>query len=188
MFDRYEKARRAVKDIPAVKQAVEQEAAYLDQLATDLALAENWPELDAVRDELQRGGYWQGPKLRAPQSGRAKIRRVVAEDGFVILIGRNAEQNHILITKKSNPEDTWLHVRELPGSHVIIRNDGRAVPESVVHRAAELAAYYSAGRGEGTVDVIVTLRRHVRPVKGGRPGQVTCRRERVMSVKPGKGD
>jgi predicted ribosome quality control (RQC) complex YloA/Tae2 family protein len=74
-------------------------------------------------------------------------------------------------------------VRGRPGSHVIIRNDGRPIPEEVIHRAAELAALYSAGRGEASVEVDVTDRRYVRPIKGGRPGQVTYKNERVVTVK-----
>lgn len=181
-FERYDKAKRAAADIPALHEAAEREAAYLAQLATDLDLAESWPEIDAVREQLQQAGYWQGQKTRVPKSGKPGIRRLTTADGFVILVGRNAEQNHALVTEKSKPGDLWLHVRGRPGSHVIVRNDGRAIPEEVIQRAAELAALYSAGRGEASVDVDVTDRRYVRPVKGGRPGQVTYKNERVVTV------
>ncbi|MBN1311118.1 MAG: NFACT family protein [Anaerolineae bacterium] len=182
-FERYGKAKRAAADVPKLRAATAREIAYLDQLATDLDLAESWPEIDAVREELQKAGYWQGQKTRTPRSGKPGIRRITTDDGFVILVGRNAEQNHALVTEKSKPGDLWVHVRDLPGSHVIIRNDGRPIPEAVITRAAELAAQYSAGRGEASVEVDVTERRYVRPVKGGRPGQVTYKNERVVTVR-----
>ncbi len=185
-FERYEKAKRAAADVPALIRAARQEASYLEQLATDLDLAESWPEIDAVREELQRAGYWQGPAHRGPQSGKPGIRRLVTEDGFVILVGRNAEQNHRLVTEKSKPDDLWLHARDVPGSHVLIRFDGRPIPEAVALLAARLAAYFSAARGEASVEVVIAERRHVRPLKGGRPGQVTVRRERVVAVRPEK--
>ncbi|MBN1429619.1 MAG: NFACT family protein [Anaerolineae bacterium] len=182
-FERYDKAKRAAADVPKLREAAEQEAAYLAQMATDLDLAESWPEIDAVREQLQQAGYWQGEKARGPKSGKPGIRRITTADGFVILVGRNAEQNHVLVTEKSKPGDLWVHARGRPGSHVIIRNDGRPIPEEVIRRAAELAALYSAGRGEAAVEVDVTDRRYVRPIKGGRPGQVTYKNERVVTVK-----
>ncbi len=186
-FDKYEKAKRAAADVPTLIAAARREAAYLQQLATDLDLAESWPEIDTVREELQQAGYWQGKRTRAPRSGRPGIRRLTTPDGFVILVGRNAEQNHALVTEKSKPDDLWLHARNVTGSHVIIRNDGRPILDTVIQRAAELAAYYSAARAEASVEVVVTERRHVRPIKGGRPGQVTYKHERVVSARPGKG-
>jgi predicted ribosome quality control (RQC) complex YloA/Tae2 family protein len=187
-FERYDKAKRAAADLPALIETARREAAYLDQLATDLDLAENWPEIDMAREELVTAGYWQGQRHHVPQSGKPGIRRITTEDGFVILIGRSAEQNHVLVTQGSKPHDLWLHVKDKPGSHAIIRNDGRPIPDSVIRRAAELAAYYSAVRGEASVDVIVTERRYVRPIKAGKPGQVTVKNEQVLRVKPEKGE
>jgi len=185
-FDRYDKAKRAAADVPGLVAAAQREADYLAQLATDLDLAESWPEIDSVREELQKAGYWQGTKLGGPKSGKPGVRRLTTPEGFVILVGRNAEQNHVLVTEKSKPDDWWLHARNVTGSHVIIRNDGRPIPEGVIQQAAELAAYYSSARSEANVEVIVTERRHVRPLKGGRPGQVTVKREQVVTVQPRK--
>lgn len=183
-FEQYEKAKRAAADIPALLARARQETAYLEQLATDLQLAENWPEIDAVRESLQESGHWRGAHVRGPRGGKSGIRRLVTDEGFVILIGRNAAQNHTLVTERSAPSDLWLHARDLPGGHVIIKNDGRSIPDKVVQRAAELAAYYSAGRQDAAVEVVITERRYVRPLKGGRPGMVTYRNERTLLVAP----
>jgi predicted ribosome quality control (RQC) complex YloA/Tae2 family protein len=185
-FERYEKAKRALQDVPGLRAETEHEVAYLRQLASDLELAESWPEIDLVREALQEAGYWQGPHRRSPRGGAPGIRRITTPDGFVILIGRNAGQNHRLITEQSAGDDLWLHARDVPGSHVILKNDGRPIPEEAIRRAAELAAYYSSRREEPTVEVAVTERRHVRPVKGGRPGMVTFRNERTLVVRPAR--
>ncbi len=185
-FDRYEKAKRAAEELPRLKRRTLHEIAYLRQLATDLALAENWPEIEAVREELQESGYWQGQHQRGPRGGRPGIRRFTTEDGFVILVGRNARQNHELVTERAASSDLWLHARNIPGSHVIIKHDGRPIPEHVIQQAAQLAAYYSAARADTSVDVDVTERRHVRPIRGGKPGMVTYRNEETLTVRPGK--
>jgi predicted ribosome quality control (RQC) complex YloA/Tae2 family protein len=104
----------------------------------------------------------------------------------VIFVGRNAIQNHELVTQRSGRSDLWLHARRIPGSHVIIRNDGRPIPEAVIEYAAQLAAYYSAKREDTSVEVDVTERRHVRPIKGGKPGMVNYKNEYTLTVKPRK--
>lgn len=183
-FDRYEKAKRAVADVPRLLRIAEHEVGYLEQLAVDLEMAENWPEIDAVREALQDGGYWRGPKARGPVGGKTGPRRVVSSDGTVMLIGRNAAQNHHLVTERSSPEDLWLHARGLPGSHVIVKSGGRNIPLEVIRQAAELAAYYSAGRNDTSVEVDVTECRHVRTIRGGKPGMVRYKNEHTLMVTP----
>ncbi len=184
LFERYDKAKRAVRGVPRLIAETRQEIAYLDQLAADLQMAESWPDIDIVREALQDAGYWRGTKARGPRGGKPGIRRFTEGDGFVILVGRNAEQNHVLVTERSASHDLWLHARGIPGSHVIVKNDGRPIPEEVVRRAAELAAYYSSGREDSAVEVDVTERRYVRPIKGGRPGMVNYKNERTLRIAP----
>jgi predicted ribosome quality control (RQC) complex YloA/Tae2 family protein len=184
LFERYEKAKRAVQDVPRLIAQTRHEIAYLEQLAADLQMAESWPDIDIAREALQDAGYWRGSKTRGPRGGRPGIRRFTEGDGFVILVGRSAEQNHVLVTERSASRDLWLHARGIPGSHVIVKNDGRPIPEEVIHRAAELAAYYSSGREDAAVEVDVTERRYVRPIKGGRPGMVNYKNERTLRIAP----
>ncbi len=183
-FERYEKAKRAAADLPNLEEATRREVEYLEQLGVDLDLAASWPEIDAVREALQEGGYWRGKRARSPRGGRPGVRRFTTDEGFVILVGRNAAQNHQLVTERSAPTDLWLHARNLPGSHVIVKHDGRPIPEHVIRYAAQLAATYSAGRFESAVEVDVTERRYVRPIKGGKPGQVTYHNERTLIARP----
>jgi predicted ribosome quality control (RQC) complex YloA/Tae2 family protein len=83
-------------------------------------------------------------------------------------------------------DDTWLHARGVPGSHVIIRWAHPRAPEdpATIEAAAALAAYYSGARESAGVEVDVTKRRHVRKIKGAGPGMVTYRQERTIAVAP----
>jgi len=183
-FERYEKAKRAREGVPELVSAAAQELAYLDQLRTDLALAANWPEIGEVQDALQRAGYWRGAPTRQPGGGRSGPLKVTLEGGTLIWVGRNARQNDEVTFGKGGPADLWLHVRGVPGAHVIVKSGAGEPPEDVVRRAAEIAAYYSAARGEAHVLVDVTRRKHVRKIKGGKPGMVTYRNETPISVTP----
>jgi predicted ribosome quality control (RQC) complex YloA/Tae2 family protein len=183
-FEEYEKAKRANAGVPSLIKAAEREVAYLHQLATDLELASNWPEIGEVQDVLQAGGYWRGPKTARPKGSKSAPLKVTTPDGIVIWVGRNARQNDEVTFVKGKPEDLWLHARGVPGAHVIIKSGGRPVAASVLQRAASLAAYYSASRGEGHVSVDATERRHVRKIKGGNAGMVTYRNESVIEAAP----
>ena len=86
----------------------------------------------------------------------------------------------------AGPEDTWLHARGVPGSHVIVRwrIPGMAEEPETIEAAAALAAYYSAARNASSVEVDVTKRKYVRKIKGAGPGMVTYRQERTIAVRP----
>ena len=185
-FEQYEKAKRAAAEVPDLIRAAEAEVAYLRQLETDLQLAANWPEIGEVQDALQSNGYWRGPQTARPKGSKSAPLKVTTPDGVVIWVGRNARQNEEVTFGKGKPEDMWLHARGVPGAHVIVKSGGRPVAASVLGRAAELAAYYSASRSEGRVLVDVTERRHVRKIKGGKPGMVTYRNESPIDAVPTK--
>src|SRR5262249_54895176 len=116
--------------------------------------------------------------------GNSAPLRYVAPGDFVVWVGRNSRQNEIVTFDKGSPPDLWLHAHDVPGAHVIVKNDGRKIPEKVIDQAAALAAFYSAARGEGRVTVDVTERRYVRKIKGGAAGMVTYRNEQTRLVTP----
>lgn len=184
-FDRYNRAKRALDDVPKLIEQTSNELAFLSQLEIDLELAANWPEIDEVQQALQSKGYWRGKHIkRVGGGGQSAPIRVVTEDGYVIWVGRNSRQNELVSFKKASGDDLWLHAREVPGAHVIIKNDGRRIPESVIEQAASLAAHYSARRHDGKVPVDVTRIKYVRKIKGAGPGMVTYRNEQTRTAEP----
>ncbi|RMG73316.1 MAG: fibronectin/fibrinogen-binding protein [Chloroflexi bacterium] len=184
-FTRYNKSKRALDDVPVLIEEAQNELAYLDQLETDLELASNWSDIDDVQSALQAGGYWQGKGAkRVGGGGQSAPIRFVTQDGYVIWVGRNSRQNEIVTFKKANSDDLWLHARDVPGAHVIIKNDGRRIPEDVIEQAGSIAAYYSKRRADGRVPVDVTRVKYVRKIKGAARGMVTYRNERTISVVP----
>ncbi len=183
-FYRYEKAKRALDGVPRLLEETETELAYLAQLASDVDLAANWPDIDEVQQALQVKGYWQGKRAGRIGGGKIGPERVVTPDGFVMWVGRNSRQNEIATFDKGGGADYWLHAHDVPGAHVIIKFDGRPIPETVIERAAEIAAYYSPRRDETNVLVDVTQRKYVKKIKGAGPGMVTYRNETTRSVNP----
>ena len=187
LFRRAAKLERAARFIPQRRAKLEADLAFLAQLGSDLALAQNQPEIAQVEEELRRAGLLRRERKRRPAKGGATggPLRFTSPEGFTILVGRNARQNERVTFREAKGEDLWLHVRDAPGSHVVIRSGGRAVSPETVRMAAQLAAYYSSQRGERAVPVAVTRRRFVSRAPGGHPGLVHIRHEETVTV-PGE--
>ncbi len=181
-FERYNKAKRAAQQVPKRIAETRLRLEYLDQLQTDLALAESRPDIDAVHEALVDAGFIPQERRRRP-SGRSQPIRLDI-DGFTVLVGRNARQNDLVTFKRGAANDLWLHARGIPGAHVVIKAGGREVPEPVIQRAAQLAAYHSSARDDSQVAVDVTEVRRVRRIKGGGPGQVVYTHARTLYVRP----
>lgn len=183
-FEKYNKAKRALDEVPDRIEATRMELAYLEQLENDLELARNWPDIDEVQQALQAMGYGRGTIKRLGGGGSGGPLRLTTQDGYVVWVGRNSRQNELVTFKNARPQDLWLHARGVPGAHVVIRDDGRRIPETLIEQAAAVAAHYSKLRGEGSVIVDVTHRKYVKKIGGAGPGMVTYRNERTVTVAP----
>lgn len=106
-------------------------------------------------------------------------------NGFKILVGRNAKANDKLTLKHTHKDDLWLHAKDVPGSHVVIKlQPGKPFPMRVIETAAQLAAFYSKRRNDSLCPVLYTPKKYVRKPKGAAPGSVFVEREKVILVKP----
>lgn len=111
--------------------------------------------------------------------------KVFEFEGFTIWVGKSAKDNDEMLRGFVHKDDLWLHARQVPGSHVVIRMKGmKALPQGVLERAAGLAAFYSKLKTESLAPVIYTEAKFVRKVKGAAPGSVMVDREKVLLVTP----
>ena len=183
LFRRYRKAQRAEKQVPQLLGQAELELRYLEQLHADVRLAENRAELDEVERELQEAGCLLNRKKGSsvPLSSPLRLR---TDGGDLILVGRNSRQNQQVTFRDAGAGDLWLHAHAVPGGHVIVKYQGTECAAETLLKAAQLAAHYSAARDDSQVQVDYAERRHVRAIKGGRPGMVTYANERTLTVSP----
>jgi predicted ribosome quality control (RQC) complex YloA/Tae2 family protein len=111
--------------------------------------------------------------------------KVFEYEGFTIWVGKSAKDNDEMLRGFIHKDDLWLHARQVPGSHVVIRMKGMStLPNSVLERAAGLAAFYSKLKTDSLAPVIYTEAKFVRKVKGSAPGSVMVDREKVIMVPP----
>lgn len=181
-FTQAKDRRTAARETPRRIRRTELELGFLRQAADDLARAESPGVRQALEATLAEAGYGRSPTKRrsAPTASRWTL------GTCQLRAGRTAAENHRLTFHESAPDDLWLHARGVPGAHVLLRCPADEPPDSVIERAASIAAHLSAARDDATVEVDVTQRRWVRPIRGAGPGQVTYRGERTLRVAPRK--
>ena len=179
-FKKYQKARSARDTAARQKEKTLSELDYLEGMLLDVGKCVGESELEEIRQELVRTGYMKRNTNRRQQRAlpQNKPYRYRSSDGILIDVGKNAAQNDRL-TGGARPGETWLHAKDMPGSHVIIRQEGE-VPLQTLREAAILAAWYSKGQRSSSVPIDYTLRRYVKKPGGAAPGMVIYTNQKTL--------
>mgnify|MGYP006273633307 CR=1 FL=1 len=185
-FDKYEKAKKSVKYLKNEVRKAKNEIKYLNQLENNLNNAESVAELEELKKELIEEGYIKEQKSKGDNRDKKLAPlKFKSTDSYDILVGRNNRQNDKLTKKIANDQDLWFHVKDLAGSHTVVRNHtGKEIPEDTILEAAQIAAYYSKGRQSSKVPVDYTLVKHVNKPKGAKPGMVYYEEQNTLYVDP----
>jgi predicted ribosome quality control (RQC) complex YloA/Tae2 family protein len=182
-FARYRKARETEQRVPELLEEARNQRDYLAELQTLIEVADQMDAIRALRREVA-AATGAGARTTSTKPGRSTpYTRVNLENGWEALIGTSAEGNASVTFGLARNEDLWLHARGVPGAHVILRG-AQSPPESVVERAAQLAAAHSAARAATAVEVDVTQRRYVKKIPQAPPGLVRYANERTLRVSP----
>ena len=182
-FREYDKAKGALTGVPERLAATDGQLRYLDETIALLELADSYDAIAAIEREVTEQGLLKASGKSPARGPRAAPLRLRSSEGLPILIGRSAGQNEEVTFRLARPDDLWLHVRDMPGAHVVVLAEGQ-VGNQTLEEAAGLAVYFSRARTSTTAEVIVTQRRNVRKVAGGPPGLVNFRNEHTVRVAP----
>ncbi|CAM3413877.1 Rqc2 family fibronectin-binding protein [Cytobacillus oceanisediminis] len=183
-FTRYQKAKNAIIVVREQIKKAEEEAAYFDSLLQQVETAST-RDIAEIREELVEGGYIRERQKRGSkkqQNLKPNLDRYIATDGTEILVGKNNKQNDYLTNKVAARDEIWLHTKDIPGSHVVIRS--KEPDEKTILEAASLAAYFSKARNSSSVPVDFTQVRHVKKPSGAKPGFVIYDHQQTVYVTP----
>ena len=188
LYQRYKKALRRAASLAETMAHSREDLLYADELATAIATARGREELKALGSELAGDGWVESSRQAAPSRGKgptARPRKYLIE-GHEVLVGRHPRQNEQLTRTLARPHDIWMHARQLPGAHVLVRSQGtsKEPPDQVLLAAAALAAASSSAASSARVAVDWTQARHVRKPSGSPAGFVIYSRERTILVDP----
>lgn len=183
-YSEYRKADTAEKILTEQIAKGEEELAYIDSVFDALTRTQSEDEVNELRQELSEQGYIRSSKLKGkPPKSRPPL-EFTSPDGFTVLVGRNNKQNDQLTTKTADKTDMWLHTKDITGSHVIIRAEGKEVPDSTVLWAARVAAFHSRAKSSSQVPVDYVPVRFVKKPSGAKPGMVIFTNNRTLYVTP----
>lgn len=172
-FAKYNKLKRTFEALTALTEETKHEIDHLESISAALDIAVKEEDLVEIKEELMEFGFI---KKRPYGSKKPKITskpyHYRSSDGFDIYVGKNNYQNEEVTFKLANGNDWWFHAKDVPGSHVIVRTEGKELPDRTFEEAGALAAYYSKGRGNEKVEIDYIQRKQVKKAAGGAPGFV----------------
>ncbi|TXL67625.1 fibronectin/fibrinogen-binding protein [Cerasibacillus terrae] len=182
-FNKYQKLKKSKVIITKEIARTKTEIIYLEQLLQQIEVASE-QDIEEIREELREEGYLKqrNTNKKKKKKENPKLEQFIATDGTEILVGKNNKQNEYLTNKVAHRNDIWLHTKDIPGSHVVIRSHEPS--EETLVEAAQLAAYFSKAQQSSTVPVDYTQIRHVHKPKGAKPGFVTYEQQKTVYVTP----
>lgn len=148
------------------------EAQYFETVLDALSRAETDSEITEIKSELSQQGYIKKSADKRKNQKALKPMMFKTRDGFSVLVGRNNIMNDRLTLKTARNYDTWFHVQDSAGSHVICETSGREITDEAIHDCAVIAAYFSKARESSNVAVDYTLVKNIKKPNGAKPGYV----------------
>lgn len=183
-FTKYQKAKNSVNIVKEQIEIAKAEVSYFDSLLQQVEAASP-RDIQEIREELIEGGYIRARQKKGnknKQNLKPLLEKYSSSDGTELLVGKNNKQNDYLTNKVAARDEIWLHTKDIPGSHVVIRS--KEPSEETILEAAQIAAYFSKARNSSSVPVDFTKVRHVKKPAGAKPGFVIYEQQQTVYVTP----
>ncbi|MCR5421046.1 MAG: NFACT family protein [Lachnospiraceae bacterium] len=171
-FDKYGKLKRTREALTSMTSETKAEIDHLETIQASLDIALKESDLTEIKEELQDAGYIRKKSGNKKKELKSKPFHYVNQDGFHIYVGKNNFQNDHLTFKLATGNDWWFHAKKIPGSHVLVKSEGRKLTDRTFEEAGALAAYYSKGQKQDKVEIDYVLKKEVKKPAGAKPGFV----------------
>lgn len=185
-FDKYAKLKRTGEALTKLILETQNEIAHLESIVASLDIAESDADLNAIKEELQDFGFIKkhSSGKKHGKTEKSKPLHYIDKNGFHIYVGKNNYQNDMLTFQIATGNDWWFHTKGIPGSHVIVKTEGKELPDDTFETAAALAAYYSNGRENDKVEVDYLQKKNVKKPNNAAPGFVVYYTNYSMMTTP----
>jgi predicted ribosome quality control (RQC) complex YloA/Tae2 family protein len=183
-FKKYNKQKRTAEALEVQMAQNAEELAYLEAVAQGIETAETMADLAQIREELQQEGFVKKrSEVRGQKSEVSRPLQFIGPDGYEIFVGKNNRQNDELL-RGADREDMWLHAKNIPGSHVIIKSKNGEISNAALEFAANLAAFYSKAKGGSMVAIDYCQRKNVKKPPKAKPGVVVYDNYKTAFITP----
>ncbi|MDU3009741.1 MAG: NFACT RNA binding domain-containing protein [Peptoniphilus harei] len=183
-YKKYSKLKNAAIFLTEQIEIGKSEISYLESILLNIDLVESPDEIDDIYEELEKEGYLKKKKkkIKKKKDSEENYIKIKTEDGFDIFVGKNNRQNDYLTHKKAKKNDLWFHVKDAPGSHVILKNDNRDFTNNALLTAAKVAAKYSSLSKSQNIPVDYTFKANVKRHPANKPGLVNYTNYKTINV------
>ncbi|MCR5507675.1 MAG: NFACT family protein [Lachnospiraceae bacterium] len=171
-FDKYGKLKRTEEALSVQTEETAAEISQLESVSAALDIATDERDLAQIRRELVESGYIRKGRGEKNKEIKSSPLHYLSSDGFHIYVGKNNLQNDQLTFKFASNSDWWFHAKKIPGSHVLVKAEGRELTDRTFEEAGALAAYYSKGHDQDKVEIDYVRKKEVKKPAGSRPGFV----------------
>ncbi len=183
-YKRYNKLKRGEEMASVQIEDISKELQYLESVLSSLDTINTEEDVSDIREELSSYGYVKKQFSKIKKKKTSKPLKFLSSDGFEIYVGKNNLQNDYLTTKFASKLDIWCHTKNIPGSHVIIKCEGKEVPDKTLEEACYLAAYFSKGKDSSGVEVDYTEVKNVKKPNGSKLGMVIYYTNKTAFITP----
>lgn len=185
-FKLYSKKKKTMELVETQLEEINSKIEQLSEILDSFRKCTEVSEIEDIKNELIVQGFIKKQKEKTKQKFKTEFKFLKYQiEDFCVLVGKNNLQNDELTMKIAKQDDLWLHTKIIHGSHVIIQNpNNNDIPETVITKVAEIAAFFSKGFQSSKVEVDYTLRKYIKKPSGAVPGFVIYTNQKTISVSP----
>ena len=172
-YNKYNKGKRTISALNSRFLDIQNEIRYFEEIKMFIEKENDFIGIEEIENELNLSN--SGNKIKNKiKLNKPKKRELLSFDykGFQIFVGRNNKENEEISFSKGQPNDIWMHAKDIPGSHVLILRNNQKVPDDVLLHAATLACDYSKAKKGDKVTVDYCERKFVKKIKNSKLGNV----------------
>lgn len=184
-FDKYAKQKRTFEALTVQLAETEEDLQHLESISNALDIARQEQDLADIRHELADYGYVKhqnSGKKKQSRKEKSKPFHFLSSDGFHMYVGKNNYQNDELTFHVATGNDWWFHAKASAGSHVIVKCEGKELPDRTFEEAARLAAHFSKANGQAKAEVDYIQKKHIKKPNGSKPGFVVYYTNYSMTI------
>ena len=191
-FKKYKKLKTAKEFVSNQKIDIVNTINYLETVVYEINSADNISEIDDIYIELQESDKhfiknnkkqnFKNKNILKHTNDKVGDLLKYTIDGFQVVVGKNNKQNDYITTKLANKNDYWFHVKDFPGSHVILRTENKIPSQETLYKCANLAKMHSKAKESSNVLVDYTYIKYVKKPSGSKPGMVIYRSQKSLNV------
>ncbi|MFQ9634766.1 MAG: NFACT RNA binding domain-containing protein, partial [Coprobacillus cateniformis] len=182
-YSKYQTATNSLNHLTDQIHLTKEEIDYFDSLMTLMENASYYDALE-IKEELENLGYLKKKKTKQVYRKKNKlhIETYLTKENITIYVGKNNLQNDYLTFKMASRNDMWFHVKDMPGSHVVVHSE--ELNEYTIRLASKIAAYFSKGKHSSSVPVNYTQIKTLKKPQGAKPGQVILNHYSTIYIDP----